>query len=49
MNIKQLNQDFNNLNLSKEKNSMERLEFCWKLIESDFDNVTAYITNKQYR
>lgn len=35
MNIIELNQGFNKLNLLKEKHSMERLEFSWKLIESD--------------
>lgn len=37
MNIEQLKKDFEKLNLVKDKNSMERLKFCWKLIESDSD------------
>lgn len=35
MNIEQLNLDFEKFNLSNEKNSIDRLKFCWKLIESD--------------
>ena len=35
MKIEQLNQDFEKLNLLNEKESMDRLKFCWKLIESD--------------
>ncbi len=37
MNFEELEQEFNRHNLSNEKNSMERLKFCWKLIESDDD------------
>ncbi len=37
MHVTELHEKFNKLNLIKEKNSMERLEFCWKLIESDED------------
>ena len=35
MNIDELEQEFNQVNLLKEKNSMDRLNFCWKIIESD--------------
>ncbi len=35
MNFEELEQEFNRYNLLNEKNSIERLKFCWKLIESD--------------
>ncbi len=37
MNTEQLNKDFEKLNLLKEKNSIERVKFCWQLLESDSD------------
>ncbi|SDF56688.1 HEAT repeat domain-containing protein [Cellulophaga baltica] len=42
MNIEQLNKDFEKLNLLREKNSMDRIKFCWKLIESDNNEYLEY-------
>jgi len=38
LNIEQLNQDFKRLNVLNEKNSFDRIKFCWKLIKSDDNN-----------
>ena len=38
LNIEQLNEDFKRLNVLNEKNSFDRIKFCWKLIKSDDDN-----------
>jgi len=35
MNFEELEQEFNQHNLLNEKNSMDRLKFCWELIKSD--------------